>query len=70
MTVFDNTIENYYAGRKEAFETLGSVNIRGLELNGSFDFGKLLNSNKHELILGSLVLGCSLKSKWITVERF
>ncbi len=53
MTVFDNTIENYYAaGRKEAFETLGSVNIRGLELNGSFDFGKLLNSNKHELILG------------------
>ena len=52
MTVFDNTIENYYAaGRKEAFETLGSVNIRGLELNGSFDFGKLLNSNKHELIL-------------------
>ena len=51
--MFDNTIENYYsAGRKEAFETLGSVSIRGVELNGSLDFGKFFKSDDHELVLG------------------
>ena len=53
LTAFDNTIENYYsAGRKEAFETLGSVSIKGIELNGSFDFGKFFKSDDHELVLG------------------
>lgn len=50
---FHNSIDNYYAaGRKEAFETLGSVSIQGLEFNASYDFGRLIKNGKHELVVG------------------
>jgi len=53
VTSFYNVIQNYYAaGRKEAFETLGSVDIKGIEVSANFDIGQLLKSNDHKIVVG------------------
>ncbi|MCC6722568.1 MAG: carboxypeptidase-like regulatory domain-containing protein [Bacteroidia bacterium] len=50
IVFFNNTISNYYsAGRNEAFQTLGKVNINGFENSVSFNLGKFLSLKKHDL---------------------
>ncbi|MDQ3109166.1 MAG: TonB-dependent receptor [Bacteroidota bacterium] len=50
---FNNTITNFYsAGRNEAFQSLGSVNISGVEVAGSLNLHKLYKNEKHKLVLG------------------
>ncbi len=57
VSFFNNTIQNYYsAGRNEAFQTLGSVRITGIESCLSFELGNILFSNtSHRLILSTSV---------------
>ena len=51
-TYFNNNISNYYsAGRNEAFQTLGAVNINGFEGLVNLNLHKLLNSEKHQIVL-------------------
>ncbi|MFZ5551632.1 MAG: carboxypeptidase-like regulatory domain-containing protein [Bacteroidota bacterium] len=53
VTYFNNTLKNYYsAGRNEAFESLGKVNINGVEAALQFHFGQFFKSGKHQLSLG------------------
>ncbi|MFT7611085.1 MAG: Fe(3+) dicitrate transport protein [Parvicellaceae bacterium] len=53
VTSFYNVIQNYYAaGRKEAFETLGSVDIKGLEVSANFDLAHLLKLEEHKIVVG------------------
>jgi Fe(3+) dicitrate transport protein len=58
---FNNNIKNYYsAGRNEAFQSLGSVNIYGLETSLNLNLHKLFNSEKHQVVLsfsGTLMKG-------------
>jgi len=51
---FNNTINNFYSpARREAFQTLGKVNIQGVEMALFIEPSKLLKNNKgHELKLG------------------
>ncbi|MDP1726271.1 MAG: TonB-dependent receptor [Bacteroidota bacterium] len=52
LVYFNNNINNYYsAGRNEAFQTLGSVNINGIETAINLNLHKLLNSEKHQIVL-------------------
>lgn len=49
---FNNNISNYYsAGRNEAFQTLGAVNINGIEGVVNLNLHKLLNNEKHQIVL-------------------
>lgn len=61
LVYFNNNINNYYsAGRNEAFQTLGSVNINGIETAINMNLHKLLNSEKHQIVLnvsGTLMTG-------------
>jgi len=61
LTYFNNTISNYYsAGRNEAFQTLGSVNINGVESTINLNLHKLMNTEKHQITLslaGTLMNG-------------
>jgi Fe(3+) dicitrate transport protein len=51
-TYFNNNISNYYsAGRNEAFQTLGSVNIYGIESTLNFNLHKLLDNDKHQVVI-------------------
>jgi Fe(3+) dicitrate transport protein len=51
---FNNNIRNFYAaGRKEAFESLGAVNINGFEIAVSTNLGQLIPAGKHKLKLTS-----------------
>ncbi len=50
LVYFNNHIKNFYsAGRKEAFESLGSVRISGLEAGLTLDVMKLANVTGHSL---------------------
>ncbi len=52
IVYFNNNIKNYYsAGRNEAFQTLGAVNINGLETSLNMNLHKLFNTEKHQLVL-------------------
>lgn len=54
MTYFNNSISNYYApGRNEAFQTLGSVNISGVEAGISFSLKEFINSENHNVKIGA-----------------
>lgn len=54
VTYFNNSISNYYApGRSEAFQTLGSVNISGVEAGISFSLKEFINSENHNVKLGA-----------------
>jgi len=51
-TYFNNNISNYYsAGRNEAFQTLGSVNIYGIESTLNFNLHKLVDNDKHQVVI-------------------
>jgi Fe(3+) dicitrate transport protein len=53
---FNNNINNFYsAGRQEAFQTLGSVNIQGIETAVNIDLSNLLKITKHDLNIGASV---------------
>lgn len=61
-TYFNNNIKNYYsAGRNEAFQTLGAVNIYGVEGSVNLNMHKLLKSEKHELVIS--LSGTMMKGK-------
>jgi len=52
VAYFNNRVTNYYsAGRNEAFQTLGSVNIYGLEANLNLNLHKLIDMKNHEFSL-------------------
>lgn len=61
LVYFNNNIKNYYsAGRNEAFQTLGSVNINGIETAINLNLHKLFNTEKHQIVLnlsGTLMKG-------------
>lgn len=67
LAYFNNNITNYYsAGRNEAFQTLGAVNISGVEATINLNIHKLLKTDKHELVLsfsGSMMRGKVLSGK-------
>ncbi len=51
-TYFNNSISNYYsAGRNEAFQTLGSVNINGIESVLNLNLHKLYENQKHQVVV-------------------
>lgn len=53
LTYFNNSISNYYApGRSEAFQTLGSVNISGVEAGVSFSMKEFINPENQNLKIG------------------
>jgi len=53
LSYFNNHIKNFYsAGRKEAFQSLGNVNIQGLEVSADLDILDLTNVDKHDLDIG------------------
>jgi Fe(3+) dicitrate transport protein len=53
LSYFNDHIRNFYAaGRKEAFQSLGSVRIQGLELNFDLEIMELTNVRSHHLDLG------------------
>lgn len=61
-TYFNNNISNYYsAGRNEAFQTLGAVNIYGVESTVNLNLHKLLNNEKHQIVLS--LSGTMMKGK-------
>lgn len=61
-TYFNNNITNYYsAGRNEAFQTLGSVNINGVEGSVNLNLHKLMKSEKHQVIIS--LSGTMMKGK-------
>lgn len=52
-TYFNNNISNFYsAGRNEAFESLGKVNINGVELATNFNLHELYKNQKHKITIG------------------
>lgn len=52
LVYFNNLVKNYYsAGRNEAFQTLGSVNINGVETAIRLNLHKLLKTEKHQITL-------------------
>lgn len=52
VSYFNNHISNYYsAGRNEAFQTLGAVSINGIEGVVNLNLHKLLNNDKHQVVL-------------------
>jgi Fe(3+) dicitrate transport protein len=52
LNYFNNNIKNYYsAGRNEAFQTLGAVNINGVESSINLNLHKLMKSEKHQITL-------------------
>lgn len=52
LVYFNNTARNYYsAGRNEAFQTLGSVNIQGIESSVYFNLHQLIPMKSHLLTL-------------------
>ncbi|GIK70211.1 MAG: TonB-dependent receptor [Bacteroidetes bacterium] len=54
FTWFSNNISNFYsAGRSEAFQSLGKINISGAEMVMQINLHNLLPMGKHELTLGS-----------------
>lgn len=56
LAVFRNNIQNYYsAGRSEAFQTLGSVTIQGIESGIDMRLDKLVNMGNHRLKAGSYI---------------
>ena len=61
LVYFNNNIKNYYsAGRNEAFQTLGAVNINGIETAINLNLHKLFNTEKHQIVLnlsGTLMKG-------------
>ncbi|MBK9284615.1 MAG: TonB-dependent receptor [Sphingobacteriaceae bacterium] len=67
LTYFNNNIQNFYsAGRNEAFQTLGAVNISGIESTVLLNLHKLLNTEKHSLVLsfsGTYMQGKVLSGK-------
>lgn len=53
LVYFNNSIQNFYsAGRNEAFQTLGSVNINGLETSVQVQLNRLLEMGRHEVSIG------------------
>ncbi len=51
-TYFNNNIQNYYsAGRNEAFQTLGAVNIYGVEGTVNLNLHKLMQNEKHQIVI-------------------
>jgi Fe(3+) dicitrate transport protein len=62
LSYFNNNISNYYsAGRNEAFQTLGAVNTYGLEGTVNMNLHKLMNSEKHQIVLS--LSGTMMKGK-------
>jgi Fe(3+) dicitrate transport protein len=62
LSYFNNNISNYYsAGRNEAFQTLGAVNTYGLEGTVNLNLHKLMNSEKHQIVLS--LSGTMMKGK-------
>ena len=54
LTYFNNHIKNYYsAGRNEAFQTLGSVNIQGLEMGLNLNVNQLYENQNHQFSLNA-----------------
>jgi Fe(3+) dicitrate transport protein len=52
LTYFNNHIKNYYsAGRNEAFQSLGSVKIQGLEMGLLLNLASLYNNQDHQFSL-------------------
>ena len=52
LVYFNNRISNYYsAGRNEAFQTLGAVNINGIESSLYLNLNRLFPMKNHELTL-------------------
>jgi len=53
VTGFSNTLKNYYAaGRSTAFESLGKVNISGIEIQAQLNLHSFLKWHEHKLIAG------------------
>lgn len=51
---FNNNIKNFYsAGRNEAFQTLGNVNINGVEAGVNLNLHQLVNLNHHEITVST-----------------
>lgn len=67
VAYFNNNITNYYsAGRNEAFQTLGAVNINGVEACVNLNIHKLLKTQAHQITLsfsGSMMRGKVLSGK-------
>ncbi len=62
IVYFNNNFTNFYsAGRNQAFETLGSVNIQGLEIGAVLYLNKLFKTKGHELSVGASVTYMSSK---------
>lgn len=56
IVYFNNNFTNFYsAGRNEAFETLGSVNIQGLEIGAAIYLNKLFKTKGHDLSVGTSI---------------
>jgi len=54
LSYFNDHISNFYsAGRKQAFQSLGSVTIQGLEVSTDLDILDLTNVKDHDLNFGS-----------------
>ena len=52
LIYFNNRIKNYYsAGRNEAFQTLGSVNINGIETSVHLNLHELMETGDHHIML-------------------
>jgi Fe(3+) dicitrate transport protein len=59
---FNNKIDNYYAaGREEAFQSLGSVNISGTEAAVNLNLGNLIKNGKHTINIGVSVTAMQSK---------
>jgi Fe(3+) dicitrate transport protein len=53
LTAFSNTIFNYYAaGRSTAFESLGKVNISGIEIQAQLNIHSFLKWREHHITAG------------------
>jgi Fe(3+) dicitrate transport protein len=57
IVYFNNNFSNFYsAGRNEAFETLGKVNIQGLEIGAALNLHKLFKITRgHDLTIGASI---------------
>lgn len=54
LTWFSNNINNFYsAGRSEAFQSLGNINISGAEIVLQVNLHNILPMGKHEVTLGT-----------------
>jgi Fe(3+) dicitrate transport protein len=53
LTAFSNTIRNYYAaGRTTAFESLGEVNISGLEFQAQINIHSIIKMRENKVVAG------------------